>query len=175
MTSRSAVYNHSSDVHTTLSNVFVKNITEETSLPTTTVTNPVNQGTIEEISKVGKDLTVAILRSLDGMEFEDTYKKFTNELPLLTSGMPAMQNNDVYVLNSNLMSGMYAHIGLLIIVKYVYGLDVEGYEDLNSVIAEFQKEYKQSTISDDEKLFERFGNDYPEGTGEVRYNESKQQ
>ena len=71
-------------MHTNLLNVFLKNITEETSLPTTGVTNPVNQGTIEEITKHGSDLTVAMIRSLDGMSFVDAYNKFTQEYHLLT-------------------------------------------------------------------------------------------
>lgn len=169
MTSREAVYNQTSEVHTNLLNVFKKNITEETSLPTTGVTNPVNEGTIEEINKHGNDLTVAMIRSLDGMDFADAYKKFTQEYHLLSDSMPAMYNNRVYVEDTALMSGMYAHIGLLIIVKYVYGLEVQGYEDINKIIYDFQEKYKQSTISDKQILFETFGKDCPEGKDIVRY------
>ena len=52
----------------------------------------------------------------------------------------------MYVENTNLMSGMYAHIGLLIIVKYVYDIEVEGYEDINQIIHDFQEKYSQNTI-----------------------------
>ncbi len=86
--------------------------------------------------------------------------------------MPVMQNNDVYVLNTDLMSGMYAHIGLLIMVQNIYGITVEGYTDLDKVISDFQTKFSQSTISNGDLLFAQFGNDYPTMNDPVYYNAS---
>ena len=81
-----------------------------------------------------------------------------------------MQNR-VFVLNSDLMSGLYAHIGLIILVKAVYGISVPGYEDIDKVMNDFQKEFYQSVIVDSEILVSQFGASYPDGTASIYYTE----
>lgn len=123
---------------------------------------------------MSSDIDVVIIRSTNSTadNFKVCFDTFTKQYLLLTSGMPVMQNNDVYVLNTDLMSGMYAHIGLLIMVQNIYGITVEGYTDLDKVISDFQTKFSQSTISNGDLLFAQFGNDYPTMNDPVYYNAS---
>ena len=152
--SRDSIYNESSAMSDLLDLIFDKNVTSYTNLDTDTVTNPVNTNSQEEIAQVEDKIDVLLMRTdhtgTDGITSvkADSYDRFvgTGGVTLVNTSSLVYQNSRIYSVESDLMSGLYGHIGLLVLVKVIYGIDVDGYEDINKVITDFQEEYGQSEI-----------------------------
>lgn len=172
--SRNSIYNATSAMADLLSHAFANNVTSYTDLPTDSVTNTVNDGAVEAISEVMDRIGVYLMRATNGAlddggadaeaAADNEYNSYVgspNSNLLVTTDSPAYQNNQVYVIESEIMSGLYAHIGLVIIVSVVYDVQVEGYEDISAAISEFQEKYNQSSLEDGHPLVYRYGADYP--------------
>ncbi len=172
--SRNAIYNTTSAMADLLGHAFENNVTSYTGLPTDSVTNTINDGAVEAISEIMDRIDVYLMRATNGAlddggdeaeavadnEFS-SYVGSTSSNLLVTYNCPAYQNDQVYVIESGLMSGLYAHIGLVIIVTVVYDVQVEGYEDLNAAITSFQERYNQSSLADGAPLVYQYGANYP--------------
>lgn len=162
-----AMYNVNSAIADLVEGVYGRNITSYTDLSTTGVTNTINDGSIEAVSKVMDHVGVFVMRSvkltkdvadLDMTNFVGTTNK------LVTPDSPAYQNDRILVLNSNLVSGLYGHIGLLLAAQLTYGISVDGYSDVSKVISEFQERYNQSLIADGDVIAVQYGAGMPDGT-----------
>lgn len=172
-TSREAIYNHTSDMSALLEHLFIDNVTSYTDLSTKGVTNLINDNTVEKITDEASRVGVVVLRSISSEDSLSSYKSIYDDMrtSIIPNSMTAYTQNRVFVLNSDLMSGLYAHIGLIILVKAVYGISVPGYEDIDKVMNDFQKEFYQSVIVDSEILVSQFGASYPDGTASIYYTE----
>ena len=167
--------------------IFDKNVTSYTDLPTTSVTNLINSGSQEAISEVMDKVEVVLMRT-DHSSKDDkdhtintgtvksrSYDEFIGDGTdkLITTSSPAYENNKIYSVESGIMSGLYGHIGLLVILDCVYGIDVDGYTDINNVISDFQEKYNQSEVSGDKSdLIYRFGKDKLDGECIFLYEEN---
>ena len=172
--SKNSIYNTSSDLSALMSHAFAQNVSSYTDLPTDSVTNEINDGAVEAISQVMDRIDVYLMRAAAG-DFDDggseaelvadnQYNSYVGESSsnrLVTTDSPAYANNQIYVIESELMSGLYAHIGLVIIVTEVYGIEVEGFEDIDAAITGFQERYNQDSIADGAPLVYRYGADHP--------------
>lgn len=172
-----SIYNVNSAIAKLYNGVFGKNVTSYTNLSTNSVTNPVNSGSIEAVSDVMDKVGAFIMRcdlSKGESAGDNLYTNYVknSSTALVTSGSPAYQNNRIFVVNSDIMSGIYGHIGLLLVASLAYGVTVDGYEDIDSMISEFQKKYGQSAIEDGEILAMTYGKDYgTDGNLVVKYTE----
>ena len=63
------------------------------------------------------------------------------------------------MINTDLVSGLYGHIGVLLFVTQVYGISVEGYTDINKVIGDFQAWTTLDMVEDKEPIMVLFNND----------------
>lgn len=149
--SRNSMYNTASEMSGLMETIFDKNVTSYTDLPTTSVTNMINSSSQEAISEVMDKVDVVLMRTdhaVEGSVAPISYDEFigngTNKL--VTTSSPAYQNNRIYSIESGIMSGLYGHIGLLILVNCIYDVQVDGYSDINKVITDFQEKYDQSII-----------------------------
>lgn len=172
--SKNSIYNTSSDLSALMSHAFAENVSSYTDLSTDSVTNEINDGAVEAISQVMDRIDVYLMRAAAG-DFDDggseaelvadnQYNSYVGESSsnrLVTTDSPAYADNQIYVIESELMSGLYAHIGLVIIVTEVYGIEVEGFEDIDAAITGFQGRYNQDSIADGAPLVYRYGADHP--------------
>ena len=185
--SRSSIYNTSSEMSGLMETIFDKNVTSYTDLPTTSVTNLINSGSQEAISEVMDKVEVVLMRTDHSSEKGEndtintgtvksrSYGEFIGDETdkLITTSSPAYQNNMIYSVESGIMSGLYGHIGLLVILDCVYGIEVDGYTDINNVISDFQEKYNQSEASGDKSdLIYQFGKDNPDGECIFLYKEN---
>lgn len=166
--SRNAIYNTSSAMASLLGNIFAANVTSYTNLSTDSVTNMVTDNTVEAISEHMDKVEVFLMRlgDLDESSADASYNEYvgaTNSNKLVIESSPAYQNDRIYVVESDLMSGLYAHIGLVVIAKVVYGVDVEGYSDLNASINAFQEKYGQESYADGAVLVYQYGANHAVG------------
>lgn len=174
MATSNAMYNSTSAIAELLSHAFANNVTSYTDLSTDGVSNAINDGAVEAISEVMDRIDVFLVRATSGSlddggeeaeavadNYFNSYVGATNSNLLITDNSPAYQNDQIFVIESELMSGLYAHIGLVIIVNLVYGVEVEGFEDINAVITEFQEKFSQSSLTDGQTLVYQYGANMP--------------
>ena len=178
--SRNAIYNDSSEISNLLGNIFCGNVTSSINLDKSHVTNLVTGNIQEEIARIENDIDVIIIRTdhsgTDGITSvkAKSYDKFVGDgdFALVDTNSSVYKNSRIYSVESDILSGLYGHIGLLVLVKVIYGIEVEGYEDINGVISDFQEEFGPRDIGvkssgkspkDNTDLVYRFG---PEGTNE---------
>jgi hypothetical protein len=111
----------------------------------------INSSSQEAISEVMDKVDVVLMRTdhaVEGSVAPISYDEFIGNGTdkLVTTSSPAYQNNRIYSVESGIMSGLYGHIGLLILVNCIYDVQVDGYSDINKVITDFQEKYDQSII-----------------------------
>ena len=155
--SRDAIYNQTSALSDTFKTIFSDNVTSMTDLPTTGVTNTINDGCIEAIREVESQVNNLIVRATSGdvssSEFLAHYNNFVGDSKLIRPTATVATSNDVYVVANALCSGLYAPIGILLMAEKIYGIEVSitldldgektytGLDDISSLITDFQKCY----------------------------------
>ena len=144
---------------------FLKNVTEYTDLSAsvTGMSNAINDGTTEALQEVQDRIHCFAIRlnldddPVDGAE--SVFAKMVGAGKIVTSTAPAYTQGKIYVVNTDLVSGLYGHIGILLLVKYAYGVEVEGYGDINKVINDLQTWTGVDMIEDGEYIFFQFNSD----------------
>ena len=159
-----SISNEHSGLSEILSAYFEKNITEYTNLgsSTTSVSNPVNDNTREELQKVQDKVDCLAMRvNLDKgtSDAVSLFPKLIGDGKIVTASSPAYKNSQIYTVNTNLVSGLYGHFGILLLVTHVYGIEVEGYTDINKLISDFQAWTTLDQIEDKEVILIHFDND----------------
>lgn len=152
-----SVFNHTSAISETVGNAFGKNVTSYTDLSTKGVSNTLDDGTIEALSKVQDKIDVVALRVNITKDADVIAKKaydiFVNETDgVVTDASPAKTNGKIFVINTNLASGLYGHIGVLLFASKAYGIEVDGYSDFSKVIKDFQEKYHIDMIAKNEAI-----------------------
>lgn len=168
-----SMYNVNSAISALYEGAFGRNVTSYTNLSTASVLNVVNDGSIEAVSKVMDKVQVFIMRSSDIDNGDALYADYVGSASsgcLVTTTSPAYQENRIFVINSDIMSGLYGHIGLLVAATMAYGITIGGYGDVNGLVHGFQEKYGQALIEDGELLALQYGAGYPaDANGELRY------
>ncbi len=171
-TANGSVINERSGLSEILAPFFEKNVTEYTDLAASVsgVSNPVDDGTKEALQEVQDkidcfgirlDLNPGTKKSpkTPVPDAEAAFAGYVGDAKIVTAESGAYKNNKVFVINTDLVSGLYGHIGVLIFVSQAYGVDVEGYTDLNKVISDFQAWTGLDMIENKELVYISFNND----------------
>ena len=160
-----SVINEKSGLSEILAPYFTKNVTEYTDLGSSVsgVSNTINDGTTEALQKVQDKIDCFAIRldlNKDAVSNSvSVVNGYLGDGKIITSAAPAYANNKIYVINTDLVSGLYGHIGVLIFVTKVYGIEVEGYTDLNKIIDDFQDWTTLDMIEDKEYILLEFNGD----------------
>lgn len=161
-----SIINEKSGLADLMAPYFLKNITEYTDLGSSVsgVSNPVNDGTTEALLKVQDKIDcfgirLELKKDTKVADIESVADTYLGDGKILTSASPAFTNEKIYVFNTDLVSGLYGHIGVLLFVTQVYGISVEGYTDINKVIGDFQAWTTLDMIEDKEPIMIHFNND----------------
>ena len=168
-----SIINEKSGLSEILAPYFTKNVTEYTNLGSSVsgVSNKVNDGSTEELQKVQDKIDCFAIRlDLNIVKSDKPYDPVTKDaIPsfngyvgdgkIVTGTSPAATNGKIYVINTDLVSGLYAHIGILILVSQAYGIEVEGYTDLSKVIDDFQTWTTLDMIENGEYTYLQFNGD----------------
>ena len=160
-----SVVNEKSGLSELLAPYFLKNSTEYTDLGSSVsgVSNAINDGTTEALLKVQDKIdTFAIRMDLNKnavSNSESVFAGYVGDGKIITSASGAFKDNKIYVINTDLVSGLYGHIGVLMFVSHVYGIEVPGYTDINKIIDDFQDWTTLDMIEDKEYIFLQFNGD----------------
>lgn len=165
-----AIYTEKSALSKLYEGIMGTNVVSYTDLKQDSVTTPANDGAKEVLAKNSEKIQTVIIRCTmteDTSASDSLFLKYVGDNGIIGSTCPAYTGNNIFVINSDLMSGIYGHIGLLIAAKLVYGLDIPGYEDISKVISDFQDKYEQDQIEDGAILSVSYGEDNGVGHGIV--------
>lgn len=165
-----ALYTKNSALSKLYEDVLGENVVSYTDLDQSSVTTTVNEGAKEALAQISDKIQTTVIRcsmTSDASASDSLFIKYVGDDGVIGTACPAYTDNRIFVVNSDLMSGIYGHIGLLVVAKLVYGIDVEGYEDVNKVISDFQEKYEQDQIDDGAIISVSYGADYGIGNGIV--------
>ena len=158
-----SIYTEKSALSKLYEGIMGTNVVSYTDLNQDSVTTPVNEGSKEVLAQNAEKIQTAIIRctmTADTAASDSLYNRYVGDDGIIGKNSPAYTDNKIFVINSDLMSGIYGHIGLLLVAKLVYGIDIPGYEDINKVISDFQEKYEQDQIKDGAILSVLYGVNY---------------
>lgn len=180
------VYNTSSAASSNFEQVFGKNITSYTDLSTKGVTNSFDStNTIEVIQEVQDKVQLLVVRpgasDVAISAYDTAYGKIVkgDGSKPLTQSATAVKNDKAFVMNSNICSGLFMPIGLLMLSEEIYGdISVElsfgdttktytGLSEITTLINDFQESYKQSTLKPGNVILAQYVHDSYSGTAVV--------
>lgn len=165
-----AIYTEKSALAKLYEDIMGANVVSYTDLKQDSVTTPADDGAKEVLAENANKIQTTIIRctmTSDTSASDNLFNKYVGDSGIIGTDCPAYANNRIFVINSDLMSGIYGHIGLLLVAKLVYGIDVPGYEDINKVISDFQEQYEQDQIKDGAILSVSYGVDHGDKNGVV--------
>ncbi len=161
-----SIVNERSGLSEILAPYYNKNVTEYTDLAASVsgISNAVNDGTTEALQPVQDKIDVFAMRMKLSKATEVTaaateFKEYVGDGKIVGPDSPAYQNNKLFAINTSLVSGLYGHIGILIFVKLAYGVDVEGYNDINKVLSDSQAWTGLDLVKNKEVIYMTFDSD----------------